>query len=66
MRNVKILPILLYITLSEMHQSQKTSHPLRCGKQIPKGRRQSPVCQGLGRGEDGKPLFKGASVNIVR
>lgn len=40
--------------------------PLRCGKQIHKGRKQSAVCQGLGGGESGKPLFKSASVNIAR
>lgn len=57
-----------YITLSEMCQSQDKSFmiPLRCGKQIHKGRRQSPVCQGLGGGENGKLLLKGASVNIAR
>lgn len=52
--------------LREMHWSQKTMIPLRCGREIHRGRRQSPVCQGLGGGENGKMVLNGASINTAR
>lgn len=54
------------VALREMHWSQKTMIPLRCGREIHRGRRQSPVCQGLGGGENGKMVLNGASVNTAR